>query len=388
MSGAKPRVLFLVTEDWYFSAHWRGLAGALTAAGCAVGVVCRVGGGGDAITGAGLQLFPLQMSRSSINPLHLAACVLRIARIYRAFRPDIVHHVALKPALLGSIAAGLAGVQRIINAIAGLGYVFASTGPRARLLRPVLRAALRLWLDGPETRVMVQNVEDGEALTGAGIVAAERLRVVPGVGVDLERFHPTAEPPGPPRAVLVSRLIREKGIHETVEAARLLAARGVDVRIALAGESDLESPSAIAVETLESWRAEGAVEILGRVEDIPGLWEKSHIALLPSYYREGVPQALLEAAACGRPLIAADGPGLRDIVRDGETGILVPPRDPAALADAIERLAGDAALRQRMGAAGRRLAETRFGADAINDQTIAIYRELLADAWPAPAVRP
>lgn len=377
MSETKPRALFLVTEDWYFSGHWLGIARALTAAGFEVAVACRVTDGAEAIAQAGVRLFPLAMSRISVNPFHLAACVARIAQVYRAYRPDIVHHVALKPALLGSLAARLTGVGKTINAITGLGYVFTSPSRRARLLRPIVRAWMRLLLDRADARTTVQNPEDGAALADTRIVAADRVRLIPGAGVDLSRFRPTPEPPGPPRAALVSRMIREKGIHETVAAARLLAARGVDVRITLAGAPDRESPSAIPQRQLDQWSQEGIVEILGHVADIPALWAGSHIAVLPSYYGEGVPHALVEAAACGRPLIAADGPGLRDIVRNGETGILVPPRDAGALADAIARLAGDSALRTRMGAAARRLAEKKFSADAITAATLAVYHELL-----------
>ena len=382
MTGSKPRVLFLVTEDWYFCSHRLGLARALAAAGFEVAVACRVTGAGETITREGFHLFPIRMSRSSINPFHLAACVARIARVYGTFRPDIVHHVALKPALLGGFAARIAGIGKTINAVAGLGYVFTSSSLRARLLRPAVRGGLRLLLNGAGARVIVQNSEDGAALTAPGIVAANRLRLIPGAGVDLTRFRPAPEPPGMPRAALVARMIREKGIHETVAAARLLAARGVDVRITLAGESDFENPSAIPQRKIKQWSDEGKVEVLGHIEDIPALWAESHMAVLPSYYGEGMPLALIEAAACGRPMIAADGPGLRDIVRHGETGLLVPPRDSSALADAIAHLAADPELRRRMGAAARRLAEERFASVTIIAQTLEVYHELLGDAWP------
>ena len=382
MSESKPRVLFLVTEDWYFCSHRLGLARALAAAGCEVGVACRVTGHGAAIGREGFRLFPIKMSRSSINPFHLTASVARIARVYGAFRPDIVHHVALKPALLGGLAARIAGIGKIINAVAGLGYVFSSSSMRARLLRPAMRGCLRLLLDGPEVRVIVQNPEDGAALSGPGMVAASRLRLIPGAGVDLTRFRPAPEPLGPPRATLVARMIVEKGIHELVEAARGLAARGIDMRITLAGESDAENPSAIPQRTLRQWSEAGIVEVLGHVEDIPALWAQSHMAVLPSYYAEGVPLSLIEAAACARPMIAADGPGLRDIVRHGETGLLVPPRDASALADAIALLAADPELRRRMGAQARRLAVEKFGSDAIIAQTLEVYGEILGDAWP------
>ena len=381
MSEPKPRVLFLVTEDWYFTGHWQGIARALKAAGCEVAIACHVTGDGEAITREGFHLFPIKMSRSSINPFHLAACVARIARVYRAFRPDIVHHVALKPVLLGGLAARIAGIRKTINAIAGLGYVFTSSSLRARLLRPAVRGGL-LLLDGADARTTVQNRENGAVLTASGIVAADRVRLIPGAGVDLTRFRPAPEPPGLPRATLVSRMIREKGIHEMVAAARLLAARGVGIRITLAGGSDHENPSAIPQRQLDQWSDEGSVEILGHIEDIPALWAESHMAVLPSYYGEGVPHSLVEAAACGRPMIAADGPGLRDIVRHGETGLLVPPRDAVALADAIARLAADSELRRRMGAEARRLAEQKFGADAIIAATLEVYGEILGDAWP------
>lgn len=378
----RPRVLFLVTEDWYFCSHRLALAKALAAAGCEVAVACRVADHAKPIEAAGIGLYPLALSRRSVNPFAAVAAVSRIARLYAAYAPDVVHHVALKPAILGSLAARIARRGRIINAIAGLGFVFSAKTLRARLLRPFVQALLRAVIDGPETRVIVQNAEDGEALTRSGMVDPAHLALIRGAGVDLERFRPSPEPPGPVRVSLVARMIREKGIAEMVEAARLLGPRGSDVRVSLIGAPDPENPSSIPEATLAEWAAEGVVEMPGRVEDTAALWRESHIAALPSYYGEGVPLALIEAAASGRPMIAARGPGLTDIVRDGETGIVVPPRDSAALADAIERLAGDAELRRRMGAAARAHAEAAFGADAVIAATIALYRDLLGSDWP------
>ncbi len=382
MSDESPRVLFLVSEDWYFCSHRLGLARALKNSGCDVAVACRVADHGDAITGAGLTLYPIDLARGSVNPLRLIAAVTRIARLYRRVRPDIVHHVALVPALLGSLAARLAGVPRTVNAIAGLGSIFSSTGGRAAVVRPFARCAMRCLLDRPTARTIVQNEDDGEVLSGGGMVAAARLRLIPGAGVDLDRFTPRPEPAGPPRATMVSRMIAEKGVADLVAAARLLAGDGSPLRVRLAGGPDPGNPGSIAPAQLAAWADEGVVEILGHLTDIPALWAESHVAVLPSHYGEGVPLALIEAAACGRPMIAADGPGLRDIVRDGETGLLVPPHDPRALAAALARLAGDGVLRRKMGAAARRLAETRFAAPAVVEATLEVYRELLGAAWP------
>ncbi len=377
MTAPRPRVMFLVTEDWYFCSHRLALARALAADGFDVAVACRVDRHGAMITDAGLALYPLALSRRSLNPFHLLAAIGRIRAAYRAFRPDIVHHVALKPAVLGSVAARLAGVRRVVNAIAGLGFVYSSQSLKARLLRPVMTLAFRLLLDGPGFRTIVQNDDDGRTLTSRGIVSPGHLTVIRGAGVDLTRFRPTPEPDSPVRVVMVSRMIAEKGVRELVEAARLLKARGLDLRITLAGTPDQENPSAIAEAELAGWAQEGIVDYLGHVNDVSRLWAESHIAVLPSYYGEGVPLALIEAAAAGRPLIAADGPGLRDIARPGESGLLVPPRDVAALAEAIANLAGDSALRTRLGNGARRLAESTFSSDAVIRQTAALYRDLL-----------
>lgn len=376
VSGQLPRILFLVTEDWYFCSHRLNLARALVAAGYQVAVACRVDRHGAEITGAGLRLFPLMIRRRSLNPFHQIAVVWRIWRIYRDFSPDLVHHVALKPALLGSLAARLAGIGRVVNAVAGLGFVFSSRSLKARLLRPVMTWALRLLLDGPGYRVIVQNDDDGHVLTARGIVRPDHLAVIRGAGVDLTRFHPAPEPDGPVRFVMVSRMIAEKGVRELVAAARILKARGIRLKITLAGTPDAENPSAISPDELSGWAREGIVEYLGHVGDVARLWAESHVAVLPSYYGEGVPLALIEAAAAGRPMIAADGPGLRDIVREGETGLLVPPRDADALARAMERLAADPALRACLGAGARLLAEITYGGKAVEDATVSVYRQL------------
>jgi glycosyltransferase involved in cell wall biosynthesis len=291
--------------------------------------------------------------------------------------------VAVKPALVGSLAARLAGVPRVVNAIAGLGFVFASDSPKARLLRPAIRLGFRLLLNRPGGLVIVQNPDDRRLLVDGRLVAPERLVLIRGSGVDLGQFHPVPEPAtgpaAPPVAALVSRMIWDKGVGVLVEAARLLKARGVPLRIVLAGRPDRENPASIPESQLRAWDDEGIVEWVGFCDDIAGLWSRSHIAVLPSWYGEGVPKSLLEAAACGRPLVAVDGPGLREIVRDGETGFLVPPRDADALAEVLQRLAADAGLRRRLGEAARSLAARDFGEAGVIEQTLALYRTLLKD---------
>lgn len=379
--GSRPKLLFLVTEDWYFCSHRLPIARAARDAGFAVTVATRVTDHGEQICAEGFDLVPLSLSRrASTNPLRELAALIEIAHVYRRMAPDIVHHVGIKPALIGSLAARLAGGPRQVNAIAGLGYVFSSSALKARLLRPFIALGFRLLLNGARSRVIVQNPDDARLLTARGLVAPNRLTLIKGSGVDLAHFHPAPEPAtdaAPPVAALVSRMIWDKGVGVLVEAGRILKTRGVALRIVLAGQPDAENPASIPTEQLRAWHDEGIVEWLGFCDDVAGLWARSQIAVLPSWYGEGVPKSLLEAAACGRPMIAADGPGLREVVQDGVTGLLVPPRDPVALANALQRLAEDKMLRDTLGQAARSLAEREFGEGVVVSRTLELYRTLL-----------
>jgi glycosyltransferase involved in cell wall biosynthesis len=357
------------------------IARAARNAGFAVSVATRVTHHGAMITQEGFDLVPLNMERANSNPLREIAALIEITGVYRRIRPDIVHHVAVKPALVGSLAARLAGTPRMVNAIAGLGFVFASRSLKARILRPLIGFGFRMLLNGTSSRVIVQNPDDQRLLTERRLVASDRLVLIKGSGVDLVRFHPVPEPEtgpkAPPTATLVSRMIWDKGVGVLVEAAQILKAHGVALRVVLAGRPDPENPASIPEEQLRAWHDEGIVEWVGFCDDVPGLWARSHIAVLPSWYGEGVPKSLLEAAACGRPLVAVDGPGLREVVQDGVTGLLVPPRDAAGLADRLQRLAEDAGLRQRLGQAARHLAERDFGEGTVIRHTLDVYRTLL-----------
>jgi glycosyltransferase involved in cell wall biosynthesis len=372
----RPRLLYLVTEDWYFCSHRLPVARAARDAGAEVVVATRVSAHGAAIRAEGFRLVPLAWRRGSHAPLAELRAILDIVSLYRRERPDLVHHVALKPVIYGSLAAVLAGVPHGINALTGLGALFIGSSARTRLLGALARAALRPLLNRPGGRVILQNADDRLLLEERGLLRHDRVALIRGSGVDVGRFAPTPEPDGPPVALLVARVLRDKGVGEFVDAARLLKARGIAVRMQLAGPTDPDNPAAIDQATLHGWQSEGIVEWLGPVADMPGLWAKSHIAVLPSY-REGLPKALLEAAACGRPMIATDVPGCREIVREDETGLLVPAKDATALADAIARLTGDAALRQRLGTRARAVAEVEFAEDVVVRETLALYRELL-----------
>ncbi len=374
----KPVILYLVTEDWYFWSHRLPIARAARDAGWEVLVATRVENHGEQIEREGFRLIPIKMRRRSLAPWREFAAVAELIRIYRRERPDLVHQVAMKPVLYGSLAAALTGVPAIVNALAGMGYVFTSSAVKARLLRPLIKKAFRWLLDHANARLILQNPDDVAAMS-AGTVAPNRIVQIRGSGVDTTAFAPAPEPSGTPVAVMVSRMLWDKGVGELVEAARLLQRRGVPLRVVLVGSRDPENPPSIPERQLRDWDASGDVAWWGERSDVANIWANCHIAVLPSY-REGLPKSLLEAAACGRPLVATDVSGCREVVRDGATGLLVPPRDARALADALERLARDRDLRRRMGAAARDLVTREMSEQVVVAQTVALYRSLAPSA--------
>jgi len=381
-----PKLLYLVTEDWYFCSHRLPLARAARAAGFRVSVVTRVQQHAEQIRAAGLELIPLNLLRRSANPVRELATVGKIAATYRRVRPDIVHHVAMKPVLYGSLAAWWAGTPHVVNALAGLGYVFSSSDAKARLLRPLVETGLRALLNRGNSRLIIQNPDDIALLTGQGVVDAARTVLIRGSGVDLSRFEPGAEPEGEPLVVLPARMLRDKGVEEFVAAARQLKRAGVSARFALVGDPDPENPAAISLSQLGAWRNEGVVECWGWRDDMAEVFKQATLVCLPSY-REGLPKALIEAAACERALVTCDVPGCREVVRHGDNGLLVPARDSVALAQALRALLDNPSLRQAMARRSRERAVQEFSVERVIGDTLALYRAVL-NSSSSPALPP
>ena len=369
-----PVLVYLVTEDWYFLSHRIPMALAAQRAGYDVHVATHVVNGGARIEALGFTLHPLAWRRGSVNPLDLIAIVREVRALYKRLAPDLVHHVALQPSVVGSFAAwGLPITQ--LNAFAGLGSTFTSQSLKSRVVRPVLKTLLRLILNRRRSAALVQNGDDRDAMTAIGVDAA-RVFLIPGSGVDVDVLTPMPEPDGEVTLGYVGRLLEDKGLRTLIAAHDLLTQRGVPVRLLIAGQADPANPASIGEAEIDSWKRRPGVTLLGHVNDVREVWAKAHIAVLPSR-REGLPKSLLEAASCGRPMIASDVPGCREIARHGVNGLLVPADDAPALAAATEQLARDPALRRLYGAAGRKLAETEFSSDRIGRKTVALYDGLL-----------
>jgi len=373
-------ILFLVTEDWYFVLHRLPIARAALQAGYQVLVATQLSQHRDLLEGEGFTVIPMKWRRSSLNPLHALGEIRQILAIYRRYTPDLVHHIALKPSLYGSIAARWSGTAPVVNNLAGLGQAFSSTGLAASVIRQGLITAFRLLFRRRHSCTIVENTDDRQFLIDTVGMSPDRAVLILGIGVDEARFAYHEESgQAIPAVVMVSRLLWPKGVRELVEAGRLLRTRGLDVVIRLVGKPDEASSVSVPQEVLQAWHEQGDIEWLGHQDDIPKIWAEAAIAVLPSYYREGIPRSLLEAAACGRPVVTTDMPGCREIVEDGVNGYLVTPGDVASLADALEKLINDPLLRARMGRAGREMVLARFTERQVVGQTLETYRSLLLE---------
>lgn len=374
LSASSTKLLYIVTEDKAFLSHRLPMARAARAAGFDVHVATLVGSHVEAIRAEGFTIHPIPFRRGGLAPLGAISTIRALRKIKHSLSPSIVHHVGLQICVLGGVSSlGMATPQ--INALTGLGYAFTSMAPRALLLRVVIAFALRYLLNRDHVVTLVQNPDDRTTLETIGI-DSRRLVRIPGSGVDTDALPPLPEPDGPITVGFAGRLLTAKGIRALVGAHRILRVRGMDIRLRIAGDPDPANPDSVTLEEAQRWNNEPGITWLGHVNDITSLWRASHIAALPSH-REGLPKSLLEAAACGRPLVATDAPGCREIAIHEQTGLLVPVEDPEALANAISELAASLDLRLRYGAAARQLVVEKMSAQAIGAAIVALYEEQL-----------
>ncbi|MDA1101388.1 MAG: glycosyltransferase family 4 protein [Proteobacteria bacterium] len=382
----QPILLFVVNEAFFFVSHRLPIALEAQRQGYAVHIAApadNVWAPEDysitELAKLGLTFHEIPMSRRGTHPMQELQTFLAILQLYRRLRPDIVHHLTIKPNLYGGMAARLAGVPSVVYAITGLGQMFVATQGPLRLLRPLVLSLMRFAFGHRNARVIVQNRSDRHFLTSNRVANLENTVLIQGSGVDLTLFCPAPEPDGDSIVILPSRLIWEKGIQEFVDAARLLRAQGVPARFALVGNTHASNPRAVPEAILRGWVEDGVVEWWGRREDMPKVMAESQIVCLPSKYGEGVPKVLLEAAAAGRPVVATDTPGCREVVADGVEGILVPAGNSVALASELRRLIESPGMRKAMGMAARDRAERAFGVAEVVCRTLEIYHELGPD---------
>lgn len=372
------RLMFVVNVDWFFISHRLPIAIEAVRQGHEVHIATTLTDGLETMEQAGLVVHPVHVGRSDSGPFAALRLTYALFRLFRRVRPDLVHLVTIKPVLLGGIAARIAAVPAVVAAVSGLGFVFVSSGWQARFRRGVVGFLYRVALSHRRLKVIFQNAQDADTIMRSARLAARQVTLVPGSGVDLERFRPAQDWNARPVVVMASRLLRDKGVFEFVQAAKTLRCAGYGeqrVRFVLVGETDAGNPASLSTAELHEIAREGAVECLGHRGDMDRLLSEAHVVVLPSY-REGMPKVLLEAAAAGCAVVTTDVPGCRDAIVPEETGVLVPAKDAEALVKAIESLILDPERCRGLGQSGRTLAEARYDVLSVVARHLEIYASL------------
>ena len=381
----RPILLFVVNEAYFFVSHRLPVALEARRRGYDVHIAAPRdnvwapdGYSVDELDETGLTFHEIPISRRGISPVQELRTFFALFRLYRRLRPQIVHHLTIKPNVYGGLAARLVGVPSVVFAVTGLGQLFVSKHVGMRIIKLFVSVLMRLAYGHSNKRVIVQNKRDREFLINCNIIELDDTVLIPGSGVDLNLFKPKREPVGDPVVILPARLIWEKGVQEFVDAAKLLQAEGVSARFVLVGGTHPSNPRSVPEITLRDWAEKGVIEWWGRREDMHQVMAACHIVCLPSKYGEGVPKVLLEAAAAGRPVVVTDTAGCREVVDDCVEGFLVPAGSGRALANALRRLIRSPDKREIFGQAARRKAEAYFAIESIVQTTLEIYEELRA----------
>ena len=373
----KGKILYFVNTGSFFLSHRAPIATAAISEGFEVHVASSTKGRSKELELLGFIAHEISIDRKSAGLLSNAVTFLQIFSLFLKIRPDIVHLITIKPILLGGFAARLLSIPCLVVAVSGLGTVFTSVGLFAKLRLYLVRLAYSFIFKHPNCRVIFQNKSDLACILALTKISEEKTELIKGSGVDLEKYSYLPFPNQRPHVVFASRLLKEKGVTEFVEAAKKLKLSPLKPLFVIAGEPDRGNSSTITQKELEAWQSENLVDWRGYIDDIPSLFSKCQIVVLPSYYGEGVPKVLLEAAACGRAIVTTDHPGCRDAIKPNETGLLVPTKNADALADAISFLIENPSVSKRMGFAAREFAEKAFDIRTVVETHLSIYDDLL-----------
>ncbi len=384
------KLLIVVNVDWFFLSHRLPIALGALAEGYEVHIATEITDKLAEIESHGLIVHPLAIKRNNSNLFGAINLIKDLFDICRTVQPDVAHFVTIKPVLLGGIVARFAKVPRMIAAISGLGFLFINDSFRSRVTRAIAVQLYRFSLGHKNLCIIVQNSHDLATIRNLTQLPDSSFRLLSGSGVDLSNYSPQLEPTGIPVVIFAARMLLDKGVVEFVNAAKLLKSKGIISRFILVGEPDLANPTSITTTQLEDWHKEGIIEWWGKRNDIPQVFAQANLVVLPSYYGEGLPKVLIEAAACGRAIITTDNPGCREAIEPDVTGLMVPIKDTQSLANAIEKLIIDPDLRHQMGTAGRKRAEEIFPIEKIVAAHLEIYRDSIgnfAEATVSPVVK-
>jgi glycosyltransferase involved in cell wall biosynthesis len=371
-----PRYLMVVKNLRFLYSHFWPLAEAVQRAGWEVWIAAAPDESPQRVLDAGMKYFELEEERGHWNPVAFIRSLSRTRYALCSINPRLAHFIYLKNVLTGSILARIGKTPAVLGAVTGLGTLFAQGRLIYRLARRGVLICLRWGFKHPNAVLALENVDDRNYFVSNHVIREERTVIIPGAGVEVNEIRPVSEPSGTPVILCAARMIRDKGILELVDAARLLRQRGFQFELQLAGGSDTGNPSAIAPEELARIEAEGTAKWLGHCSNVSSLLGSASIFCLPTYYREGLPRVLVEAGAAGLPIVTTDVPGCREVVIPGKNGLLVPPRNVSALADALQYLLENHEQRKEMRIASRLIFEEKFTSDAVRKAFNRCYEKL------------
>jgi glycosyltransferase involved in cell wall biosynthesis len=373
---SKKKLLFLVNVDWFFISHRLPIAIAASKSGFEVHIAASMTGQENILREAGFIFHDIPISRGSVGPFSFIKTMSEIIKLFRAVKPDLVHLITIKPILLGGIAARIVGINGVIAAISGLGYVFIDKGLIASTRRWAVKVLYRISLGHKNLRVICQNLTDLNYIQKTASLPNRSLTVIDGSGVSLQKFQYTVDTNKIPKVIMASRMLKDKGVLEFVEAAKIIQNSGIQAAFILVGSPDPGNPTSIPISQIQDWAKKDILEFWGHQEDMNKILGQASIIALPSY-REGFPKVLIEAAAVGRPVVTTDVAGCRDAIYNGITGVLVPPKDSNALAEEIKKLIVSPETCHKMGMEGRKMAEDRFDEKITIERHLSIYDQVL-----------
>jgi len=370
------RLLFIVNVDWFFISHRLPIAISAIKEGCEVHIFTKVTSQLDVLERSGLIVHNAKLTRKK-SGVKILIELFEIFSNIRKIKPDIVHLVTIKPVLLGGLASRILRIPAVVSAISGLGFVYSSSGLFSEIRRKLISFLYYVALGHNNQKVIFQNIDDQNRLVSINNKLADKSLLIPGSGVNLSLYSVKDIDAGIPIVMFAGRLLESKGVKEFVRSAELLNKNISRARFVLVGDIDPSNPESITKLDLDQWRKDGHVEIWGYRADMHNVIPLASVVVLPSYYGEGLPKVLIEAAACGRAVITTDHPGCRDAIESNVTGLLVPVKDAQTLADSIENLISNPEKCMKMGEAGRKLAEEKFDVQYVTERHISIYKNLL-----------
>lgn len=363
------KILFVVNVDWFFISHRLPLAVEALKKGYEVHIACGITDKQKYLENLGLKVYPLNISRSGTGIKGEIKAFGEIYNTLKKINPEVAHFVTIKPVLYGGIASRFLKINKKVFSISGLGFIFIKQGLKASLVRFFVKTMYRFALSGKSSHVIVQNPDDKAVVNSISDVNVTLIR---GSGVDLSKHSYIQENSEKVKVIMACRLLKDKGVFEYVEAAKIIKSKGIDVDFELYGDVDTHNPATLTSAELEKIKRDGFVSVHGFSNDISNLFSKANIVVLPSY-REGLPKVLIEAAACGRAVVTTDVPGCRDAIESNVTGLLCKERDADSLAEKIQKLILDKDLRNSMGKAGRELAQKEFDINKVIQKHFEIY---------------